>query len=114
MTHQLTIIVRPKAGRPGVYEGSVRLDGKRALVVTSRVPFLDACRALMRESIGPETVLVMRREGEDVDCLRGRIGPAAELTVRETGWGPKFGPWYDIARTEPGAPHSEVLPGEAA
>src|SRR5256885_1365763 len=65
----LLIVVEP-VGRDRF---SARLDG-RLLLQSSRMPFLDAARALIAEGINPSTVLVMRHAGSEVDALRARLG----------------------------------------
>ena len=59
---------------------------------TSRQPFLQAARELIKMGCHPETVLVMRHADSAVEALRARIGVAAELTVDEHN-GTRFAPW---------------------
>ncbi len=83
-TRTILLIVEP-VGRDRF---SARLDGR--LLVTSRVPFCDAARALMAEGADPDAVITMRHAGSEVDALRARLSIAAGLTVREDRGGPEF------------------------
>lgn len=60
-----------------------RLDDGSELVKSSRQPFLDGARELLRRGIDPVTPIVMRRPGSATDALRSTIGAAAKLTVDE-------------------------------
>ena len=76
----VTIVIRA-VNRRGMY--SAHTESGRLLVRSSSVPFCDAARELIRIGYSPESMLVMRREGSQVEALRGRIGPAAGLTVED-------------------------------
>jgi hypothetical protein len=71
----------------------VHLDGR--LLVTSRTPFCEAARVLLAEGHDPAVVLQMRRPDRAACCwdLRGPIGKAASLTVREDNGPPQFAPY---------------------
>jgi len=68
----------------------------RVVVKSSRTPFCAAARVLLAEGADPKTTLIMRHAGSDVDALRGPIGTAAKLTVRDDR-GTIFVP-YDASR----------------
>jgi len=52
-------------------------------ITTSRTPFYAAARKLIEQGHDPQSILVMRHEGSDRDCLRQRLGDAAKLTLEE-------------------------------
>ena len=72
------IDVRP-AARAGLYVAS--LAGRD--LVSSRQPLLDACRRLLEEGASPTETAVMVWAATGTESLRGTIGAAAKLTVRE-------------------------------
>jgi hypothetical protein len=41
----------------------------------------------------PNDLLMLRHAGSDTDSLRAKLGTAASLTVKETGYGPQLQPW---------------------
>jgi hypothetical protein len=53
------------------------------IVRSSKTPFLEAARELLRRGFAPSTYIVMRHKGSATDSLRARIGAAARLTVAE-------------------------------
>ena len=92
------IIVTPTPKRAGCYNACLG-DG-RVLVIASRQPFFDAARRLAGLGYDPTSVLVMRHEGSDTDCLTGRIGAAAKLRVKEGKGRPRFVAWDPPRRVE--------------
>ena len=94
----IIIIVTPTPKRAGCYDACLG-DG-RVLVIASRQPFFDAARRLLGLGYDPTTVLVMRHEGSDTDCLTGRIGAAAKLRVKEGKGRPRFVAWDPPRRVE--------------
>ena len=65
-------------------------------IVCSGQPFLDASRILINEGIDPNTVMIMRHKGSNIDALIGKIGIAAKLTVDEgdsSDGTPRFKTW---------------------
>lgn len=92
-SRDVVIIVAPADRRDRF---SASLDGG-VLVKSSRTPFLDAARALLRKGRDPSTTIVMRHRGSHVDALRARLGAAARLTVREEdGRPPRFARWKPL------------------
>ena len=81
----------PPAPYPKKWAGlfDARLGGR--LLCTSRQPFLAAARVLVSEGHDPDTVLVMRHAGSQVDALKAKLGAAAKLTIKEDG--PRFERW---------------------
>jgi hypothetical protein len=76
---------------PGLFSASVNGD---LLILSSRQPFLDACRQLLESGADPNSWVVMRHAGSDTDALRSKIGIAAMLSVRDDHLGcPKFRRW---------------------
>jgi hypothetical protein len=68
---------------------SATVDG-RVVVASSRQPFLDSARVLMRTGIAAETVIMGVLTGSTTVSLRGRVGDAARFTVEEGPHGPRF------------------------
>jgi hypothetical protein len=95
------VIVSP-AARAGHFDA--RLDRHNAmLVISSRTPFCDSARALIREGADSAATLVMRHQGAAHDALRARLAVAAGLTVADNRLGvPTFRRWIalqsDVAR----------------
>src|SRR5262249_44705977 len=53
------------------------------LVRSSRTPFTATARVLLDRGIDSNSWLIMRHRGSEVDALRGKVGVAARLTVKE-------------------------------
>jgi hypothetical protein len=78
-----SVALGPGGGRvPGLYDAYCL--GIRLLVARTRQPFLDGARALLALGFDPATAVVLKHIGSDTECLRGRIGTAAGLTVGES------------------------------
>ncbi|SRR6266567_8534353 len=99
---------------------AARLDG-RVLVASSRQPFLDAARVLLREGHDPRSVLVMRHRGSSTESLHACLGVAAGLTVEERdARPPRFARWKALHLTDGSSRTAEDdapgthLPAEAA
>jgi hypothetical protein len=97
MTHQTvtsefptgsTVIIVAPHGTRGSY--AARIEGRDDVLCVSKAPFLTSARKLLELGYDPSTILVMGHVGSPTECLRGRIGAAAELIVHETPWGPVF------------------------
>lgn len=75
------------------------LDG-RVLCKSSRTPFLDAARVLLKEGQDPKREIEMIHDGQIIVSMRGTIGVLAGLTVSEPdkGAGPKFAPYREHPR----------------
>ena len=84
----LKIVVVPAPRGAGRYE--VRLDGNDRVWCISRVPFLDAARALIAAGHDADAILEMCRPGASSWGLRAPLQIAAQLDVAETPFGPKF------------------------
>jgi hypothetical protein len=85
----LLIIIREAT--PGRHEAWHR----QVLLCRSAQPLLDGARALLAAGCDPSAMLVMRREGGNLDALRTRVGVAVGLTVDETNirfarWKPRL------------------------
>lgn len=96
---RLVIQVTPCPPNPnrkwvGLFEA--RLGDRRLCV--SRQPFLDSCRVLLAERLDPNTAMVMRYAGSDVDCLTSKLGVAARLTVDESA--PRLRSWKAMPSRE--------------
>ena len=87
----LKIIVTPAPRGAGRFEA--RLDGHDRVLCVSRTPFFDAARKLLAQGYDPDDLLMLRHAGSDTDSLRAKLGTAASLTVKETGYGPELQPW---------------------
>jgi hypothetical protein len=111
-TKQVVILIEPVDRRDRF---AARLD-VRLLVKSSRTPFLDAARALIALGFHPDSTLVMRHTGSEVDALRARLGTAAGLTVEDCPGGskpPRFVRYRPRDRVEGSARTATDLP-EAA
>ena len=85
----IVITVKP-VDRYGTFDAYL---GER-LMTTSHQPFLDSARVLLAEGVDPATPLIMRHAGSQTDSLKGPVGAAAKLTVKETSpEGPIFRTW---------------------
>jgi len=95
LTEKLVIIIKPEPRDPSRppqgqrYEA--RLEGCDSVLCVSRTPFFDAGRALIKQGYDPDSRLVMRHDGSATQALRGKLGIAAKLTVKE----------YDDGRSPP-------------
>ena len=76
-----------------------RCDGQ-LLVASTRQPLLDGARALLAAGHHPDTVVVMRHAGSEVDALTARIGTAARFYVEEGAHGPTL---RSVRQGPPGA-----------
>jgi hypothetical protein len=84
--------------------------GDRLLVAASRIPFFDACRALLELGADPGQLAIMRHAGSAADSLRGRIGVAGKLTVAERDRGEiHFERWKPFS---PSAVEAPIAPTE--
>ena len=84
----LKIVVAPASRGAGSYEA--RLDGEDHVWCVSRMPFLDAARALIAAGHDADAILEMCRPGTSSWDLRAPLQIAAQLDVAETPSGPKF------------------------
>jgi hypothetical protein len=108
-----TMILSVRPAKAGKFEARA---GDR-LLCTSRQPFLDAARVLLAEGVDPAAPITMRHERTGTDSLKSTVGEAAKLSVYETAFGPKFGPWvpFQWHRGPPvSAPGAVFPPPEAA
>src|SRR5262245_17674728 len=66
----------------------------RVIVASSGTPFCAAARVLLAEGHPPGATLAMRYQGEADFALRGKLGAAAKLTVKDSRHGkPVFARW---------------------
>jgi hypothetical protein len=84
----LTLIIIPAPRSAGRYEA--RLDGEDRVRRVSRMPFLDAARALIAAGHDADAILETCRPGASSWDLRAPLQIAAQLDVAETPFGPKF------------------------
>jgi hypothetical protein len=83
----IVIILREIKNR-GYYSATV---GSIVLFKRHNQPEFAAARALHKLGYGDETLLITRREGSTVDCMRGRLGVWRQWRVREDSLhGPRF------------------------
>lgn len=71
--------------------------GTTVLMVSTPRPFLDGARVLLGRGVDPDATVILKHLGSEVESLRSRIGPAAELTVDE-GSTPRFKHWKPFSR----------------
>lgn len=108
MDRMIKISIRAVPMSPGHFAAKLASTGD-VLIVSSRMPFLDAARRLLELGHAADTVLVMQH-GE-AESLRATIGNAAALTVKETENGPAFR-LYDGPRRLSAAP--PIAPNDTA
>ena len=84
----IVIEVRPIGGGKFAVKHAGRL-----LIGSTATPFCDAARRLLAEGFPPGSVLGMRHQGKADIALRGKLGHAARLTVREDESPPRFARW---------------------
>jgi hypothetical protein len=101
------LIIEP-VNRRGLF--AARLAEDLRTLCTSRAPFTDSARMLLREGIGPNAILIIRKAGPDYDSLRSTVGAAAKLTVDETRT--VFAKWkaFSSSAVAPSIHHSEETP----
>jgi hypothetical protein len=87
----LLVVATPAPGGAGRFEA--RLGDDDRVLCLSRTPFFDAARKLLAEGYDPNDLLMLRHGGSDTNSLRAKLGTAASLTVKETGYGPQLQPW---------------------
>ena len=95
----LVIVARPAldaAGKPVPARFDAAL-GTTVIVAATRQPLLDGARALLERGADPDTTIILKHIGSEVESLRGRIGAAAKLTVDEDST-PRFKRWKPFSR----------------
>jgi hypothetical protein len=93
------IMVTPTARRPGHYDA--RLEDGCVVVQASRLPFLDAARALIKRGADPSIIFEMWHQGAAHPSLRAQLAHAAKLAVEERNIGgkpPRFVPYRALNR----------------
>ena len=75
--NEIILLIRETGLRRGRFHAWTQEHG--LLVRSSRQPFLDGARALLRLGEDPATVLIMVHESTGTRSLRGPIGQAAKL-----------------------------------
>jgi hypothetical protein len=101
---------------PGCFSASVNGE---IVIISSRQPLLDACRYLLDARADPNSWVVMRHAGSDLEALRGKLGILAKLSVEDDRLGrPKFRRWRDTRSdgaaspiAQPGNPELSILEG---
>ena len=114
--HIHLVVVSPN-GVPGCFSATVN---GRLMVLSSRVPLLDSCRALLAEGVDSNAWVIMRHAGSATDAMRTKVGIAAKLTVAEGDRGvPRFRSWKPMRLREGSppmrlpAPAGATIPGGA-
>lgn len=98
----IVITAAPIEARPGFFEARL---AARVLRSATRTPFFDAARVLRGIGYPPDTIIVMRSIGSDVDRLRSTIAAAIRLTVAEDAQGrPKYRRWMAPPASAGGPP----------
>jgi hypothetical protein len=102
------VVVSPN-GAPGCFSATVN---DRLMVLSSRVPLLDACRALLAEGADANSWVIMRHAGSNIDAMRAKLGIAAKSTVEDDRLGrPNFRRWRGLRSAGGGSP---IAPEAAA
>lgn len=74
------LLIRPTPGKPGLYRAYLGND----LIVTSKQPFFDGARALLRLGYPPDLLITMRHEGSaHPSFVPMPLSEASGLTVVE-------------------------------
>lgn len=95
--------VRPSPPAVQLYNSNVRLievaptsvgcfsasSNRELLVISSRVPFLDAARVLQSRGVDSNSWLIGRHAGSGTEAVRGKVGVLARLTVEDRPSGGK-------------------------
>jgi hypothetical protein len=84
-----------KAKGAGRFEARVERDDR--ILCVSTTPFLKAARQLIDEGYDSSSILSMRYASSDTECLRGKLGVVAALTVEDTDYGPRFRRWKALS-----------------
>jgi hypothetical protein len=92
---EITVFINPINVRCGRYEA--RLSGAHDVLCISTTPLFAAARKLIAAGYDPLSILVMRRTGSEIYCLRSVLATAAGLTVEETKYGPKLRRWKPLS-----------------
>ena len=88
---EVRLVTIAPAGNPGHF--SAEVAGEK-IVTSSRTPFCDAARVLLDRRADSNSWLILRHAGSDTDCLRGKVGVIAKITVAEGDRdAPRFRPW---------------------
>jgi hypothetical protein len=74
------------------------------LVGSSRHPFVDAARVLIKNGHDPHAVLLMKHAGSDIVALKAPLAKAAKLSVEEGPNGPRFVPFRTGPKRRVAAP----------
>jgi hypothetical protein len=109
--HHIYLVVVSPNGAPGCFSATVN---DRLMVLSSRQPLLDACRALLAEGVDSNAWVIMRHAGSPTDALRTKVGIAAKLTVAEGDRGvPRFRSWKPMQLREGSPPVHFPAPARA-
>ena len=68
------------SGVPGEFTATVNGE---LLIFSSRTPYTAAARVLVGRGADTNSVLILRHAGSDTNCLIGKLGIVARLTVKE-------------------------------
>jgi hypothetical protein len=100
------------SGRGPLYDGKIY---GRVVITRSTQPLCDVCRVLIAGGMAPETRIIMRHEGSDIDCLISTVGAAAKLTISEGERRPIAVRWQEhpnsISVSAPARSSDDHLPG---
>jgi hypothetical protein len=107
----LVIIVSPIKISPGYFQARLKTTNE-LLVGSSRQPFLDAARVLIKNGRDPYAVLLMKHAGSDIVALKAPLAKAAKLGVEEGPNGPRFVPFRTGPRPCVAAP--SIAPSTSA
>jgi hypothetical protein len=68
------------SGVPGEFTATVNGE---LLVFSSRTPYTAAARVLLSRGADTNSIIILRHAGRDTNCLVGKLGIVARLTVKE-------------------------------
>jgi hypothetical protein len=111
-SNQVRLVTIAPNGPPGHYDAVVNGE---MLVHSSRSPFCDAARVLLKRRVDSNSWLILRHAGSEVDSLRGKVGLIAKLTVAEGERGaPRFRSWKAPPLREGSPPVRKTAPTPVA
>lgn len=80
----LTLILKPHIEHGGYHLDRFDAYVGSELIVTSRRPWFDGARVLLKRGHDPDTLLTIRHDGKDYDSFAARpIGELAKWTIKE-------------------------------
>jgi hypothetical protein len=99
------------SGVPGEFTATVNGE---LLVFSSRTPYTAAARVLVGRGADTNSILILRHAGSDTNCLIGKLGIVARLTVKEPDRGSIHFATYTAFSSSPVRPSVRSAPVTAS